>query len=212
MNSEKSRKTNISVGFTTVITLVVFIITALTAAYIGGVMSGRHLFIKEKPREVEAAPASETTSQEGILKPGELDFAHVLRGETRPPKPSAAPPPEQGPDKAVQDKPVEDKPAPEANTPEAPRPSQVPADPGVIYDFVFQMAALKDAQAVDNLREQLEGAGLRTRMERSGKLYLVLVNMRGTSERVAELAAIARKLRLGEPLLRSRKALSPQGQ
>ena len=58
---------------------------------------------------------------------------------------------------------------------------------------------------VDDLRQRLEGRGLRTRMERSGKLYLVLVLLRGTDERAVEIPRIMEELRLGTPMLRSRK-------
>ena len=41
--------------------------------------------------------------------------------------------------------------------------------------------------------------------ERSGKLYLVMVVMRGTDDRAREVEAIAQDMHLGKPLMRSRK-------
>ena len=80
-----------------------------------------------------------------------------------------------------------------------------PPTPTDMYDFVFQLGAFRDAGIVDDLRQRLEGRGLRTRMERSGKLYLVMVVLRGTDERAREVEAIAQDMHLGKPLMRSRK-------
>lgn len=207
---EKPRKIILSWGFTPVLTAVVLVITALTGAYVGGVMSGRHLFMPQQEAP-ESAPVREDPPKEGILKPGELDFAHVLRGQ---PPPKTHAPPQAEPAPAAEDKPaeppLEDKAAQvgdqtDASTEDA----AAPPTPGLVEDYVFQLAALKDPRSVDALREKLEGLGLRTRMERNGKLYLVLVHMRGSRERVDEIIAIARDLRLGEPLLLSKKPVTP---
>ena len=80
-----------------------------------------------------------------------------------------------------------------------------PPTPTDIYDFVFQLGAFRDPGIVDDLRQRLEGRGLRTRMERSGKLYLVMVVIRGTDDRGREVEAIAQDMHLGKPLMRSRK-------
>ena len=80
-----------------------------------------------------------------------------------------------------------------------------PPTPATMHDYVFQVGAFRDEASVDDLRQRLEGRGLRTRMERSGKLYLVLVLLRGTDERAAEIPRIMEELRLGKPMLRSRK-------
>ena len=75
-----------------------------------------------------------------------------------------------------------------------------------MYDYVFQVGAFKDADSVDSLRQRLEGRGLRTRMERSGKLYVVLVMLRGTEARAAEVQHTTESMGLGKPIQRSRKA------
>ena len=74
-----------------------------------------------------------------------------------------------------------------------------------MQDYVFQMGAFKDEESVDSLRQRLEGRGLRTRMQRDGKLYVVLVLLRGDESRAGEVSQIAEELRLGKPMLRSRK-------
>ncbi|MBD5538841.1 MAG: SPOR domain-containing protein, partial [Desulfovibrio sp.] len=76
-------------------------------------------------------------------------------------------------------------------------------------DYVFQMGAFRDEDSVDSLRQRLEGRGLRTRMQREGKLYVVLVLLRGDPARAEEVARIAEELRLGKPLLKSRKSVQP---
>ena len=78
-----------------------------------------------------------------------------------------------------------------------------------MFDYVFQVAAFKDEDSVDSLRQRLEGRGLRTRMQRDGKLFLVLVLLRGDAARAAEVPQIMQELHLGQPIVRSRKPAMP---
>ena len=78
-----------------------------------------------------------------------------------------------------------------------------------MFDYVFQVGAFKDEESADSLRQRLEGRGLRTRMQRDGKLFLVLVLLRGDASRAAEVPRITEELRLGQPILRSRKPAMP---
>ena len=78
------------------------------------------------------------------------------------------------------------------------------------FDFVYQVATFRESEQADKLRERLEGEGVRTSMERSstkdGKsLYKVLVARRGTEEDNKQLLVFLDRLRLGLPLLRSKK-------
>ena len=164
-----------------------------------------------------AAPESPAADREpeGILSAEELRFSRVLRaapGESvelaSPPLPPAVPP-----------QPVPAQPAAPGNSQTAAVPPMPPGmqaavpegqtapppTPATMHDYVFQVGAFRDEASVDDLRQRLEGRGLRTRMERSGKLYLVLVLLRGTDERAEEIPRIMEELRLGKPLLRSRK-------
>ena len=79
-----------------------------------------------------------------------------------------------------------------------------------LYDYVFQVGAFKEADAVDSLRQRLEGRGMRTKMERSGKLYVVLVLLRGDEARAAEVLRTTESMGLGKPIQRSRKAVLQQ--
>lgn len=154
----------------------------------------------------------------GILSAEELRFSRVLRaapGESvelaSPPLPPAVPPqpvpatPAAAPADGGQTQAVP-PPMPPGMRPAVPEGQTAPPPtPAVMHDYVFQVGAFRDEVSVDDLRQRLEGRGLRTRMERSGKLYLVLVLLRGTDERAAEVPRIMEELRLGKPLLRSRK-------
>jgi cell division protein FtsN len=78
------------------------------------------------------------------------------------------------------------------------------------FDFVYQVATFRDSEQADKLRERLEGEGVRTTMEKipakDGKsLYKVLAARRGTEEDNRQLLAFLDRLKLGPPLLRSKK-------
>ena len=159
----------------------------------------------------EQEPGDADGEPEGILSAEELRFSRVLRaapGETvelaSPPLPPAVPPqPAQG--QAAPGAP-QTPPMPPGMQAAVPEGQQAPPPaPATMHDYVFQVGAFRDEASVDDLRQWLEGRGLRTRMERSGKLYLVLVLLRGTDERAAEIPRIMEELRLGKPMLRSRK-------
>lgn len=202
-----------------------FFIAALCLAYIGGVMTGRHTGLARTPAPVpDSLPALENAPQnteQRILAPEDLAFARALRNLPAPPrgahgqKPTAqieVPAPggeiankrEAAPEAAMaaNGDAAESAVAGGAAVLHAP---SAPPDAGVLSDYVFQVCALRDEKSVDSLRQMLEGRGLRTRMQREGKLFLVQVLLRGNEERAAEVTAIVQELRLGKPILRSRK-------
>jgi len=203
------RRVVLNLTFTTVLTFVFLFVAAITAAYVWGVMSGRHLALENTSKvETQASLTSSQTAPEGktegILKPQELDFVRALRGDSRPAQAEAKPKQEQAPkpEEAARDETREKREnTPATSTQEKPGTVQT----GAYFDHVFQVAALKDEQSADSLREKLEGRGLRTRLEHTGKLYIVLVLLRGDAARAAEVYQIMNDLRLGEPLLRSKK-------
>lgn len=214
----KNRKIILSFSFTSLLTFVFLFVAAMASAYIWGVMTGRGEISPRGNADVaskaEDAPPKAPNS---VLKAHELEFSHVLRGEesrTREKRPEPAKTQEiSGAETQAaagsESGEAEPESAPVAKEPESRQATaaKTPAD-SRLMDYVFQVAALKDEQAVDSLREKLEGRGLRTRMERSGKLYLVMVLMRGDESRVDELDQTARELRLGAPLLRGKKPVN----
>lgn len=212
------------------VTAGVLFVAALVLAYLGGVMTGRAQWASslEESRAALAAAAAtdgqkddaagegqaadadsaaEALAEASVLAASELRFSRALRAEpgarlepVSPPLPAAqAPRPAAGEAPAYPPMPPGMQPAVPAGE-KAPPPT--PTD---MYDFVFQLGAFRDAGIADDLRQRLEGRGLRTRMERSGKLYLVMVVLRGTDERAREVEAIAQDMHLGKPLMRSRK-------
>ncbi|WP_297047389.1 SPOR domain-containing protein [uncultured Desulfovibrio sp.] len=172
-------------------------------------------------------PAAEAPER-GILAPEELRFARALRNEDGAPEAPAAAQrvpastTGAGPRTDPGRLPGQMTPAAQAAVPGAVPPATDPAPaapgPGVapgadpaapMHDYVFQVGAFRDEESVDNLRQRLEGWGLRTRMQREGKLYVVLVLLRGDAARAEEVMRIAEELRLGAPMVRSRKPVRP---
>lgn len=227
-SSQKAKQDNadgaggrLRLGFSSLLTIIFLSVAAIALAYIGGVMSGRHLYAPVPNAQVRTDQKKITPAEKSedhkILSAEELEFARVLRGESRPTPPISA----ESIDKQPQLTGIPQKGTPEeASQPvatEAKKPqesginvsTQTPLPTSVegISDYVFQLAAFKDETGADRLRQQLEGFGLRTRLEKDGKLCIVLVLIRGSEERVAELANIAAQLRLGTPLMRSRNAV-----
>ncbi len=205
---EKSSST-MQVRFSTLLVLVFLSIFAIVLAYIGGVMTGRStsrhaLEVAQAPAMQQPATTEEKDDQGKILTPQELEFARVLRGEAaaKPANPAPTPP-------AVQAPPQPSEPLPESSPDPQPagQPEPVPTR-GEVFDYVLQMGVFRDENAADTLRQKLEGHGLRTGLERGSKSYVVLVRMRGNAERLAEIFRIATSLRLGEPLMRSRKPVN----
>lgn len=193
------------------------VVAAVVLAYLGGVMSGRShggsapASAVEDGQEAAAGKSGGRVHDEAppqkILAPEELRFARVLRGEAPPSVPASPPPvPQSGPQSG----------SPAGQLPQNPQPAAeqalaAPAAPAVqMYDYEFQVGAFRDEETVDALRQRLEGRGLRTRMQRSGKLYVVLVLLRGDEARAAEVVAIAESMGLGKPMQRGKKPVLRQ--
>ena len=87
----------------------------------------------------------------------------------------------------------------------APAKPQAATNGAPLYDFVFQVAAFRNVDDADRLRQRLEGQGLRTRGQKSGKLTLVMVHMRGTDLDAANHKEELQRMRLGSPLQKSKK-------
>lgn len=183
----------------------------------------------------EAAQA-DAVPQQQILAPEELRFARVLRGENLPPGMANGHKPMAGAVPTAQGQQENQKTAQQAAsaTPAAPASGGQSGQSGQtiqtgqaaqtgqteqavelhslqpvgnLFDYVFQVGAFKDEDSVDSLRQRLEGRGMRTRMERSGKLLLVFVLLRGNDARANEVIHACESLNLGKPLLRSKAAV-----
>jgi cell division septation protein DedD len=195
--------------FSSLVGACVLIVVAVALAYLAGVMRGRASLEQQPPHRksaiTEAAPGRGVADgnplriQDKILSPEELRFASVLKNRPAPaqlqqPLKPAAPPVEQPADSS-------------RSMPEDKALSPVPQE--AMHDYVFQVAVLRDEDGADALRQRLEGHGLRTRMQRSGKNLAILVLLRGNGQRAAEIPRIMEELRLGKPVLRSKKTVTP---
>lgn len=181
----------------------------------------------EMKKGVVVEPAEEAAPKQKILAAEELRFARVLRGESLPPgmidgpqaRAPAAVAPTAGQTPAAQAGAQRPQAGSPANTPALganagqavqPAPENHPVvlnslqPVGNMFDYVFQVGAFKDEESVDSLRQRLEGRGLRTRLQRSGKLLVILVLLRGNEARAAEVTHACESLNLGKPILRSK--------
>ena len=78
-----------------------------------------------------------------------------------------------------------------------------------VFDYIYQVAAFRDENSADSLRQKLEGYGYRTILQREGNLLLVQVRMRGSSQAEAEFVEVLRQLKLGNPILKSKTPVNP---
>lgn len=200
----KSRGLRLKPG--TLAAIVFLFMATLVLAYLGGIMAGRSHWHAPQAEAPAPAPEEETPAEEHgpVLRPSELRFATALRvapGE----KPLTPPPPPS--DKAKEGSLPAMPPGMRPAVPpgQTPPPPVKPTAPATVFDYVFQVAAFKDMESVDDIRQRLEGRGYRTRMERRGKLYVIFLLLRGDAARAAEVPGVLKSLRLGEPLLRSKK-------
>lgn len=208
------------------------VLSCIVVAYVAGVMSGRAS--ANKARSVQgvgaSAPSLDAEGREGeknsILLAEELEYARVLRSDTPQRKSATSTRQEKGADSQVknqvQQNAVSDamrqqndssslagtgqigssaSQSPVAVVPGTNPQSSLPA----MFDYVFQVAAMRNEESVDALRQRLEGRGLRTRMQREGKMFLVLVMLRGDEARATEVVQILDSMRLGKPMIRGRK-------
>lgn len=169
-----------------------------------------------------------------VIQVEELNFASSLKG--KPGEGKLAPIPKELEQKNVQILPEiasKDAPIPANNKnttrtesriiadrsekiPKMPRISQIVSnstqEEQKVYNYIIQVATLKNIDAVDKLRASLEGYDLRTRMEkwqgRNALLYRVLVVFRGTEKKVKELDVIFKKLRLGQTIQKEKTLIA----
>lgn len=197
--------------FTSVLTAFLFLLAVIVLSFIAGVMNGRNYNIREQNREYEQLLANgrnneqkneqksgnepATGEKHGILKPSELEYSRLLRSSK-----------EEKARSRKQLVPQQVAPA-QPTTPAQPASQDgiqpavpVQQDQGQIFDYTFQVASLKNEASVDALREKLEGAGLRTKMERRGKVLVVLVLLRGDETRAQAVREAIAAISRGTPM------------
>ncbi|GFH63040.1 MAG: conserved hypothetical protein [Candidatus Desulfovibrio kirbyi] len=76
------------------------------------------------------------------------------------------------------------------------------------FDYTYQIAAFKTQKEADSLRAKLESRGLKARQNKNGKVFLVLVSLRGSDTDAATLCEELQKMGLGAPTLTSKKPVA----
>ncbi len=219
------RSYTLHLTFSSLVTAGIVLIIGIGWAFVLGVMVGRGYNPEKKvpqlsrwlPEEEQAADKTkpgtvEDTLPKGrIMRPEELNYASTLKsgpGDASKPapqrnatlRPVQVPPAAQTSQGTVVQAGAAERPAP--------RPTEQPQTPPPpsqdIFDYTFQVATFKDTDAVNALRVRLEGEGYRSRMDRDGKLYKVMVLMRGTQERAAALQERMKAMGLGQPIQRGK--------
>ncbi|MDE5832014.1 MAG: SPOR domain-containing protein, partial [Desulfovibrio sp.] len=186
-NAEESGKGKrlARVSLSSLLTLCFLAIVAVATAYIGGVMSGRHMGGDDKPstpsaREIPAPVSGDSSKINEIIAAEDLEFARVLRGEprrkTEKPAPASESPGASSGDGAAAENHARADGTRENETAKETEagPASPPKQPSTMRDYVFQAGAFRDEASADSLRWKLEGYGLRTRLEKKNKFYIVL--------------------------------------
>jgi hypothetical protein len=217
------RAFTLKLSFSVLLTTVIVVLIGVSWVFMLGVMVGRGYNPEAKVNELTGrvlrggrqAPVVQEPPQ-AVLRPEELNFGTALRDKplhnsTAAVGTPAAQTPLRQANGASPINAVGDSASAQATHP-IPQLELRDAQ-SARFDFAYQVATFRDAEQADKLRERLEGEGVRTAMERSpardGKsFYKVLAVRRGTEEDNKQLLAVLERLKLGQPLLRSKKALS----
>jgi hypothetical protein len=206
------RAYTLTLTFSRLLTAAIVALIGVSWVFMLGVMVGRGHDPDAKLREItgrvlrsKPAPVAQEPPQ-AILRPEELDFGPSLRDKPLHNGTAAQMPSRQTNSTAASSV------AGNATFVQAAQPAPQSAQPPR-FDIVYQVAAFRDAGQADRLRERLEGEGVRTNMEKSpakdgGSVYKVLAVRRGTEEDDRQLLAVLDRLKLGQPLLRSKKPVS----
>ncbi len=209
---ETPKKYTLNLDFSSIMTAITVLVGCIVISFMMGVIVGRDeeplpgmqriLPQKQdgtlsdaatKDAQGKGSTKENGASGEKIMTPEELKYASALKG-----KGGSSADKKGDASKPVVTAPKGDAKKEDATKPKAP--TKATDDAQALFDFVFQVSSLKDEKAVDTLREQLEGEGLRTRMSKSGDYLIVFVLLRGTVQQAQEVRARMIALKLGDPL------------
>ncbi len=219
----------VTLGFSSLMTVLTALVGAVVVAFMMGVIVGRD-DVASRPTLAQVAEAQEAAMQAQKAKEetGQDATASAKQTEQVAPPPAQVMTPEElkyatalkskGEQKASPPPSVEKKePAPPAQSSDASAPKENAApvqnvqqpqnNENALFDYVYQVASLKDEAAVDKLRAQLEGEGFRTRTGKSGDYMMVLILMRGTSAQALALQDRMVQLKLGKPVQQQKVAV-----
>jgi hypothetical protein len=210
------RAYTLTLTFSRLLTAAIVALIGVSWVFMLGVMVGRGYDPDTKIHELTGrvlrsrpTPAAQEPPQ-AVLRPEELDFGPALRDKPLHNGTAALTTPRQTNGTAAHSV------VGNATSVQAAQPPAQPAPQGAQharFDLVYQVAVFREAAQADKLRERLEGEGVRNSLEkisaRNGKsMYRVLAVRRGTEEDERQLLAVLERLKLGSPVLRSKKLVS----
>ncbi len=227
---QEKKSLTVQISFSTVTIMCVILLSCFCLTFILGVIVGRgdnpeaHLtkFTAILPKDASTSTdeVKEEVIESKVMPKEELNYSNSLKDKVE-----QTPAEEQNnanvPDMKVQGEVTPTSPPPKASLPDTTTNTVDPAEELLkqvsqepiakpepsVFDFTFQVATFTDEASVDRLRARLEGEGLRTKMEKSGKFYKVMVLMRGSNEQAQNLRKLMVAMKLGEPLQRSKQAV-----
>ena len=181
--------------------LCVILVCAVAWAFFMGLMVGRGQSPQSEiaaiaglnaPDPVEdaksGAPQTEMTEAEILPLPAQTS---EMPQNAEPPKPAPPKPPVQTPRKPAAQPAVKKTPA------SAER-----------FDYVFQAAAYRSQSEANEASAKLAKSGFRSSVRKSGKVWLIIVNLRGSQRQVDSLTQKMKSLKMGKPMQLSRKEIA----
>lgn len=189
------------------IALSLVLVCAVAWAFFMGLMVGRG----QNPRESLPAMAgmleSEAQERPAPEFPEKSDLAELPQGEGEAQGPSGVLPlPVPGSAAGVHAPPTgaaaKAWPQAEQNPRIAPKPRQAPpaAADNRKYDYVYQAAAFRSNADASKAQKAINGKGLRATVRKSGRVYLVMVNFRGTPAEMDKMLARMKSQGMNKPL------------
>lgn len=92
------------------------------------------------------------------------------------------------------------RPEPKPARPAKPAPKPAAAQDNQRYNYTFQAAAVKSQADANKVKNALAAKKVNAAVRKSGKVYLIMVSLRGTAQDVAALQTKLKAAGLGKPL------------
>lgn len=154
-------------------------------AYLTGIMFGRSKQYASLNSEQATVIDHKTEQQGSVLDLSSLGFAKILRT-----KPNS-----------------NETESSEAITAVTTKPTTLDNQAEEKFEYFFQVAAFKDLERTDKLRQTLEMRGYRVSIEQKGNLFLVQILLKCNAEQLANFQDDMQTLRLGDPIIISKKPI-----
>lgn len=143
-------------------------------------------------------PQASLENMAGISEPASAEAAD---GESQPPA-ALEPLPEPLPMAQA-----ETAPKPASAKKQPPRQSQQPQAKERQYDYVFQVAALRNQADAKKVSATLSKNGFKSATRKDGKVWLATISLRGGASEVAAMQKKLRSLKMGKAMQLSKKAV-----